>query len=106
MSPLIEPLVYNDPPIFYLFSTPGSTIVKRLVWYRLTSNTKRGYVATINFYTSFYTFYNEKSWPTSRTILEEKAATRIYRSTLPKQGQIKPDTVISNLLALKSYHIN
>ena len=40
------------------------------------------------------------------TILEECAANRIYGSTLPRQGQIKSDTVASYLSALKSYHIN
>lgn len=39
-------------------------------------------------------------------MLEEWAANRIYGSTLPKQGQIKPDTVSSYLSALKSYHID
>ena len=39
-------------------------------------------------------------------MLEEWAVTRIFRSTLPKQGQIKPDTVLSYLSALKSYHID
>ena len=39
-------------------------------------------------------------------MLEEWAATRIYRTTLPKQGHIKPDTVLSALSALKSYHID
>ena len=37
---------------------------------------------------------------------EEWAATRIYRTTLPKQGQVKPDMVLSYLSALKSYQID
>ena len=39
-------------------------------------------------------------------MLEKWAATRIFGSTLPKQGQIKPDAVLSYLSALKSYHID
>ncbi len=39
-------------------------------------------------------------------MLEEWAANRIYRSTLSKQGQIKPDTMASYFSALKSYHID
>ncbi len=39
-------------------------------------------------------------------MLEERAATRIYGTTLPKQGQIKPKTVLSYFSALKSYHID
>ena len=38
-------------------------------------------------------------------MLDEWAANWIYRTTLPKQGQIKSDTVLSYLSALKSYHI-
>ncbi len=106
MSPLAEPLAYDDPPASYLSSTPGSTIVKRLAWYGLAPDTTRGYAAAFNSYTSFCTLHNEKSWPASMTILEEWTATRIYGSMLPKEGQIKPDTVISYLSALKSYHID
>ena len=39
-------------------------------------------------------------------MLEEWAATRIFGSTLPKQGQTQPDTVLGYLSALKSYHID
>ncbi len=39
-------------------------------------------------------------------MLEEWAATRTFESKLPKQGQIKPDAVLSYLSALKSYHID
>ncbi len=39
-------------------------------------------------------------------MLEEWAATRIFGSTLSKQGQMKPDAVLSYLLALKSYDID
>lgn len=40
------------------------------------------------------------------TTLEKWAATKIYGIMFPKQSQIKPDTVMSYLSALKSYHIN
>ena len=63
-------------------------------------------MAAINSYTLFCTLHNEKSWPVSMTMLEEWAATRIYEITLSKQGQIKPDIVMSYLSAFKSYHIN
>lgn len=39
-------------------------------------------------------------------MLKEWAATRIYGTLLSKQGQIKPDTVLRYLSALKSYHID
>ena len=40
------------------------------------------------------------------SILEKWAANQIFGSTLPKQGQIKPDIIASYLLALKFYYID
>ncbi len=106
MSSLAKHLLYDDPPASYLSSTPGSTIVKRLAWYGLTPNTKKGYEAAISSYVSFCALYNKEPWPASTTMLEEWVATRIFGTTLPKQGQIKPDTVLSYLSALKFYYID
>ena len=106
MLSLAEPLSYDDPPASYLSSTPGSAIVKRLAWYGLAPDTRKGYAAAINSYVSFCAVHNEKPWPAQTIMLEEWAATRIFGSTLPKQGQIKPDAVLSYLSALKSYHID
>ncbi len=106
MSLLAEPLSYDDPPASYLSSTSGSTIVKRLAWYGLAPDTKKGYAAAFSSYVSICALRNKEPWPASTTILEEWAATRIYGTTLPKQGQIKPNTVLSYLSALKSYHID
>ncbi len=39
-------------------------------------------------------------------MLEEWVAYRIYRSIIPKQGQVKPETISCYLSALKSYCIN
>ncbi len=105
MLSLAEPFSYDDPPTSYLSSTPGSAIVKCLVWYRLASDTRKGYAVAINSYVSFCTMHNGKPWPSQMIMLEEWAATRIFGSTLPKQGQIKPDTVLSYLSTIKSYHI-
>ncbi len=106
VSSLAEPLSYNVPPASYLSSTLGSTIVKRLALYGLAPNTRKGYPAAISSYVSFCALYNKEPWPASTTMLEEWAATRIYRTTLPKQGQVKPDMVLSYLSALKSYQID
>lgn len=102
MFPLTKLFAYNDSPISYLFSTLGLTIVKHLAWYGLVPDIRRGYIAAINSYNSFYTFHNKKSWLISMNMLEEWAVTRIYRSMLPKQGQIKSNTIISYLLAFNS----
>ncbi len=106
MLSLAQHLLYDDPPAFYLSATPGSAIVKRLAWYRLAPNTRKGYTASINSYVSFCVVHNEKSWSAPTIMLEEGAVTRIFGNTLPKQGQLNPDAVPSYLLALKSYHID
>ena len=86
MSSLAEAPSYDDPPASYLSSTPGSTIVKRLAWYGLVPDTWKGYAAAISFYVLFYAPHNKEPWPASTKMLEEWAATRIYGTTLPKQG--------------------
>ncbi len=101
---LAEPLSYNDPRASYLSSTPGSAIVKRLAWYRLALDNRKGYISAIHSYVLFCVVYNKKLWPAQTIMLEEWAATPIFESTLSKQGQIKPDAVLSYLSALKSYH--
>lgn len=88
MSPLAELLSFDEPPASYLSSTLGSTIFKRLAWYGLAPETRKGYAAAISSYKSFCAVFNEKPWPASTTMLEEWAANRIYGSILPKQGQI------------------
>ena len=106
LSSLAEPLSFDEPPTSYLSSTPGSTIVKRLAWYGLASDTRKGYSSAIDSYEAFCAVFNVQPWPASASILEEWAANRIFGSTLPKQGQVKPETVSSYLSALKSYHID
>ncbi len=106
MLSLAEPLLYNDPPTSYLSFIPGSAIVKRLAWDMLAPDTRKSYAATINSYVSFCVVHNEKPCQAQTIMLEEWAATCIFGSTLPKQGQIKPDAVLSYLSALKLYHID
>ncbi len=106
MLSLAEPLLYDDPPASYLCSTPGSAIFKRLAWYTLAPDTRKGCAAAINSYVSVCVVQNEKLKPAQTMMLEKLAATRIFGSTLPKQGQIKPDAVLSYLSAFKLYHID
>ena len=106
MLSLAEPLLYDNLPVSYLYSTPGSAMVKRLTCYWLAPNTRKGYAAAISSYVSFYAVHNEKLWAAQTIMLEEWAVTRIFGNTLPKEGQIKPDAVLSYLWARKSYHIN
>ncbi len=88
MLSLAEPLSYNDPPASYLSSIPGSAIVRWLAWYWLALDTRKGYAAAIDSYVSIFAVNNEKPWLAQTIMLEEWAATRIFGSTLPKQGLI------------------
>lgn len=106
MSPLAEPLQFDDPSTSYLSSTSGSTIVKRLAWYDLAPETRKGYKAARESYESFCMLMRLASWPATNQTLEEWSAHRIFGSNLPKQGQIKPDTVVSYLSGLRSHHVD
>lgn len=99
ISLLAKSLSNNDLSAFYLFFTPGLTIIKHLIWYRLVLNTKKGYADTINLYTLFCTLYNKKVWLALIIILEDWVETWIYGSTLPKKSQIKL-YIMLNLLAI------
>lgn len=102
---LAEALLYNDPPAFYLYFTPRSTISKRLTWYGFAFNTEKCYTTTINSYTSFCVLYNKKIWPASIIMLEKWVVTQICGLTLSKSGQIKSDIILNYLSILKFYHI-
>lgn len=45
-------------------------------------------------------------WPATNQTLEEWSAHRIFGSNLLKQGQIKPDTLVSYLSGLGSHHVD
>ncbi len=45
-------------------------------------------------------------WPATHMTLEKWSANRIFGSNLPKQGQIKPDTLVSYLSGLRSYYVD
>ena len=47
-----------------------------------------------------------KSWPATIEPITEWAAQQILARGLPKQSQVKPDTVASYLSGLQLYHIN
>lgn len=106
MSPLTELLEFDDPPASYLSSTSGSTIVKRLAWYGLVPETRKGYKVARESYESFCMLMRLAPWPATNQTLDEWSAHRIFGSNLPKQGQIKPDTLVSYLSGLRSHHVD
>ncbi len=103
---MAEPIAFDNPPAAYLSSTPGSAIVKRLAWYGFASYTKKSYNSAIELFESFYVMMKRPAWSTTKFLLEEWVAHWIFGSILPKQGQVKPETVGTYLSALKSYHID
>lgn len=106
MSSLAEPLHFTEPPASYLSSTSGSTIVKRLTWNGVSAETRNGYQTVIDSYKTFCMLFNLPAWPATSHTLEKWSANWIYGSNLSKQGQIKPDTVLSYLSELQAYHID
>ena len=98
---------FNAPPSEFLTSIQGlSAPAKILFWYGLTPKTRVGYNSAINSYTLFCPTYGYKAWRASESILIEWVTGRVYGSTAPKQGQIRPKTVKTYISALKSYHLN
>lgn len=103
---LAKPVQYNNLLESYLSLNPDSNILKRLTQYKLTPNTRQSYIAVIYSYILCYTLHYQEVQPGSVIILNEWVGTRIFRNTLPKQGQINPDIVLKYLSTLKSNHID
>lgn len=106
MSLLAEFLQFNDPPPFYLLSKSGSTIVKYLKQYGLAPDIQKSYQMAKKLYKSFYMLIRLLPYPATNQILEEWSAYCFFGSNLPKQSQIKPDTIVSYLLGLQFQHVN
>lgn len=104
VSSLAKPFEYDDPFESYLSLSPNSDIIKLLIRYGLALNTRKSYIIVINSYNLFYVLHCQETYLSSTIILEEWVVTKILGSTLPKQAQIKPDTMINYLSTLKSYH--
>lgn len=106
MFPLAEPLQFDDFPASYLLAKSGSIIVKRLAWYYLASMTCRRYQTVKQSYKGFYMLLNLPAWPATHMTLKKWSANPIFGSKLLKQGQIKPDMLVSYLSGLRSYHVD
>ena len=106
MPSLAEPIQFDEPPSTYLSSTPGSALVKRLVWHGHSADTRKGYGTAIDSYEAFCATTGRTSWPATTESLEEWLAGRLYGGGTPKQGKIKPETAASYLAGLRSYHVD
>lgn len=105
MSILAGPLEFPPPPSEFINSIPELSLsAKTFLWYGLSPKTRQGYASAIGSFTLFCAFKGIKPWPASELALAEWITGRIRGSNMPKQDQIKPNTVQSYLSALKSYH--
>ena len=68
---MAKPIEFDDSPAFYLSSTPGSTIVKRLAWYGLVFDIKKGYCLAIDSFELFCLLRQRPAWPAMVEILEK-----------------------------------
>lgn len=107
MSILAGPLEFLPPPSEFIDSIPELSLsAKTFLWYGLSPRTRQGYQSAISSFTLFCAFKGIKPWPATEFVLAEWITGRIRGSNMPKQDQIKPNTVQSYLSALKSYHID
>ena len=107
MSTLAEPLEFDAPLLEFLDSITGLSVpAKTLLWYGLSPRTRQGYTLAITSYTMYCAMQKVKPWPALENVLVEWVTGRIFGSPIPRQGQVKPNTMQSYLSALRSYHVN
>ena len=104
MSSLAE-LLNIEPPSWFLanaeFVNAGHA---RLIWNGLADGTRRGYRSTGNSYTRSCTMHSLPAWPASFESVCLWLTERLLGSTAQKP--VKPDTALSDLSALRAYHID
>ena len=81
-------------------------MIKCVAWYGLTLSMRKGYCLAIDSFKSFCILRQQPTWPAAVEMLEEWIAYRIYGSTIPKQSQVKSETMSNYLSAPKLYHID
>lgn len=107
MSTLAGPLEFDAPPLEFLDSiTDLSSSAKTLLWYGLSPKTRQGYTTAISSYNLYCVMQGVKAWPASEAVLVEWVTGRVFGSSIPKQGQIKPNTLQGYLSALRSWHVD
>ena len=107
MSTLAGPLEFDALPSEFLHSIHHLTnTAKTLLWYGLTPDTRRGYNTAIRSYEFFYSSQGTPAWPATTVNLIEWVNARAFRSDVPNQGQIQPDTIVGYLSGLRSYHVD
>lgn len=78
-----------------------------LLWAGLTPDTRKGYNAAIRSYETYCALIGiQVPWPAQEYTLGEWITGRLFGSTSPKQGQVKPKTAEVYLSALRSYHVD
>lgn len=108
MSSLAGPLEFNAPPSEFLDALEHlSFSAKTLLWYGLNPKTRKGYNTAVASYALFCATHSiSLPWSASELALIEWITGRIFGSSMPRQGQIKLDTMQGYLSALRSYHVD
>ena len=107
MSTLAEPFEFDAPPLEFLDSITALLVpAKTLLWSGLSPKTRQEYTLAVTSYTIYCAMQEVKPWPASQNVLVEWVIGRIFGSPILRQGQVKPNTMQSYLLALRSYHVN
>ena len=107
MSTLAELLEFDAPPSEFLNSIISLSIpAKTLLWYGLSPKTRQRYTSAITSYTLYCAMQEIPPWPASEKVLVEWVTGRIFRSPIPRQGQVKPNTMQGYLSTLRSYHVD
>jgi hypothetical protein len=94
---------YSDPPQWFLNETGNYTLAaKRFMYRAFTKETISGYQAYRKSYEIFAPLVGRPAWPPEKRVLIEWCAIRAEGSTLPRQGQLKPDSIASAFSALRA----
>lgn len=107
MSLLAEPIEYTSPPAAFLNAIPDRSYnFKQALWFGLSPDTRKVYQAAVKSYEYFCYTKTISPWPASLFGLEEWVTQRLFGSSIKLLSQLKPDTILSYLSALRSYHVD
>lgn len=107
MSTLADLIDFEAPPQTFFdnvgdMSRPCAT----LLWLGLAPTTRANYATAISSFESFCAERGYATWPAEEQTLGEWITTRAFGNTSPGEKQLKADTIVSYLSALRSVHVD
>lgn len=94
------------PSTFQAETKSPSHTYATLLWAGLGVETRKGYRSATKSYEFFCGMHGEQAWPAKLHLLAPWVVNRAYGSTIAHQGQIKPDTIVAYLSALRSVRVD